>query len=330
MGKKTFSWLRKLSNVFPMFITHHRGGNISQITEARHRNALWAYTRFVAAFCCNSIPQPNKPPPVNPPEYGCFERICFSLIALLMQCEAKTVTSIFNDAWGENSGPPLSAFQRAFWIADEDHSGDEEDIQELMRLSITERHFVSFFVQSVLYVTLHLEAAASDTPLPLLAPSLPHIEFPSCYDEPFKLDTTSFPRPWLRNGLAGTPFARLSRTRGTSWAGYYTYTNVAARDAPMFLELFSREAPGGPTPGRTWFRGDGHDGVGTFFINGVCDMRTGTLTAMKAYEMHAFEWRGVITPFGMVGTWGGSGWSGGWWWIWPREWSPPTTQRDRA
>ncbi|KAH9955938.1 hypothetical protein BC827DRAFT_824697 [Russula dissimulans] len=86
-GEKTFSWLRKLSDVLPMFVTHLRGGNISRITEDRHYNALWAYTTFVDGVCffLSSICRQRRPP-VNPPEYGCFERICFSLIALLIQC----------------------------------------------------------------------------------------------------------------------------------------------------------------------------------------------------------------------------------------------------
>jgi len=247
------------------------------------------------------------------------------------------VTSIFHDAWGENSEPPLSAFQRAFWISDEEPSAEERDpspglFQELMHLSIPEQHFVGFFVQSVLCVTLHLEAAVldTDTPPPLLAPSLQHIESPSCYDEPFELGTTSFLRPWLRDGLAGTPFARLSTTKGTPWAGYYTAVDVATRDPPMFLELRSANSSQDAVPECMYFHGEGHDRAGTFTIDGACDTRAGTVSAIKDYEAHGWEWRGVITPFGMVGTWGRSGWSGGWWWIWPREWSPTTTQRDRA
>ncbi|KAH9955941.1 hypothetical protein BC827DRAFT_1234839 [Russula dissimulans] len=205
-------------------------------------------------------------------------------------------------------------------------------MQELVFQSIPERHFVGFFIQSVLCVTLHLEAAESDTgtPPPLLAPSLSHIEPSSCYDDPFELGRTTFQRPWLRDELAGTPLARLSTKRGTPWAGYYTVANMTGRDPPMFLELRSAKSPRGRMRGCKYFHGEGHDGVGTFTIEGICDTRSGTVNATKAYGAHSWQWRGVITPFGMVGAWGDLGWSGGWWWIWPREWSPATTQRDRA
>jgi hypothetical protein len=66
-GNKAAIWLKKLSQVLPLFITHHRthlgciydirlnhflllspgGGNISRITEAKYRNVLRAYTRFL-------------------------------------------------------------------------------------------------------------------------------------------------------------------------------------------------------------------------------------------------------------------------------------------
>ncbi|KAH9955937.1 hypothetical protein BC827DRAFT_824782 [Russula dissimulans] len=234
--------------------------------------------------------------------------------------------SIFYDVWGENRDPPLSAFQQAFWILDDGHFDGDEDaspalIEELVFLSIPERHFVAFFVQSMLCVKLHLEATQSDTEPPLLAPLLPHIEPSSCYDEPFELGTTSSLRPWLRDGLAGTPFAGLSTTRGTPWAGYYTTLDALRRDPPMFLELLSAEAPRNANPSHVYFRGEGHDGVGTFTIEGSCNTLLGMVDATKVYATHSWEWRGVITPFGMVGAWGESGWSCGWWWIWPRAWS---------
>ncbi len=104
----------------------------------------------------------------------------------------------------------------------------------------------------------------------------------------------------------------------------------------MFLELRSTPPPLGSDADAdavadsksdcVYFGGEGHDGVGIFTIMGVCDTQTGAVSAIKRYSSHWWEWRGMVTPFGMTGMWG-PGWSGGWWWIWPQEWSPTTTRR---
>jgi hypothetical protein len=141
-------------------------------------------------------------------------------------------------------------------------------------------------------------------------------------------------RPWLRDGLAGTPLAALSSTTGSAWAGYYTFFGFDGRDPPMYLQLRTGPPPPGLDSGpdsdpnhMSYFCGEGHDGVAPFTIAGWCDVCTGVVGAIKAYEMIQWEWHGVVTPFGMVGIWG-PGWGGGWWWIWPREWSPTTIRHD--
>jgi len=208
-----------------------------------------------------------------------------------------------------------------------------------------------FFFQTILLAALHLDSAEPEWPQPLLpAHSLPHFDPHSSsfyYSHPYHgngppvepgtvTTTLSAPlRPWLHDGLAGTPLAALSSTTGCSWAGYYTCRGRADRDPPMYIELRSMPAPDAANTesshDRVHFRGEGHDGAGTFVVTGTCDTRTGVVSAIKAYEMmYQWEWSGVLTPFGMAGIWGAGwgGWSGwgGWWWIWPREWSPATTR----
>lgn len=212
---------------------------------------------------------------------------------------------------------------------------------------ISERYSAVFFFQTILLARLHLDAER-EWPEPLLpAPSLPHFDPRSSsfyYSHPYHgngapvepeatTTTLSAPlRPWLYDGLAGTPFAALSSTTSRAWAGYYTCRRIGARDPPMYIELRSTPAPHAGTDtesahDRVHFRGEGYDRVGTFVIIGTCDTRTGVISAIKTYEMmHQWEWRGMLTPFGIAGMWG-AGWGGwgGWWWIWPREWSPATT-----
>ena len=98
----------------------------------------------------------------------------------------------------------------------------------------------------------------------------------------------------------------------------------------MYIELRSspQDVDADSESGRVNFIGEGHDSVGTFTVMGVCDAQTGAVSAIKRHSSHWWEWRGMVTPFGMTGMWGwGPGWSDGWWWIWPHEWRPTTTRR---
>ena len=221
---------------------------------------------------------------------------------------------------------------------------------------ISERYFTIFFFQTILSIALHLDAARPGTSQPLLlAPSFPHFDpSSSSYckyyssDEPFELGITTTPssgssssssyplRPWLRDRPAGTPLADLLSMTGRPWAGYYTYLDTDVRDPPMYLELCCCTPPARITDSdadseflEVYFHGEGRDGVGTFVVLGKCNVHTGVMSAIKGYTtmMNMWDWRGMVTPFGMAGMWG-PGRSGGWWWIWPQGWSPTTTQRN--
>jgi hypothetical protein len=116
--QKATVWLRKLSEVLPVVLTHHRaflgallchvrlsrkscfllvgGGNILQITEAKYRRVLLTYARVLSSICGVlkpmgmfvriSGPQSLKPR-LPTSEYAWLERICFCLVALLILCE---------------------------------------------------------------------------------------------------------------------------------------------------------------------------------------------------------------------------------------------------
>ena len=189
----------------------------------------------------------------------------------------------------------------------------------------------------------------SITSPPLSPPSIPYINpaVSFSYDELFEQQQATSPssvfllprRPWLQNRLAGTLLAELLFSAGSEgvdgvghrlWAGYYTIDDgETGPDPPMFLELHYIQDPlglppnAGPDPSDTIdFRGEGHDGVGTFTLRGSCDTRTGTVMARKSYATHGWSWQGMVTPFGMAGTWNDIFLTvGGWWWIWPLEWS---------
>ena len=257
--------------------------------------------------------------------------------------DAKTIVTIFTDNY-EHPIVSQESTSSAF-----DVKGIQQPATVFDTLTpehISKRYSAVFFFQTIHLAALHLGAAQLGVPQPPLpAPSLPHFDprSSSFYcSHPYHGDGSpagqgalSGPlRPWLHDGLAGTPLAALSSTTGCAWAGYYTYIGVGGMEPPMYIELRSTpardsEADTEVAHGHVHFRGEGHDGR-KFVIIGTCDTRTGVISAIKAYKTHQWEWRGMLTPFGMAGMWGHSwdtrSWGSGWWWIWPREWSPATTR----
>jgi hypothetical protein len=100
--EKTGTWLRKLSEVLPVFITYHSAAikvlrhelyksvtfapllgamDISQITDVKHYAARRACTEVVANLCCvMSSPGTSLPHRLALSDYGWFERVrllCF-------------------------------------------------------------------------------------------------------------------------------------------------------------------------------------------------------------------------------------------------------------
>ncbi|KAI0290263.1 hypothetical protein B0F90DRAFT_1787663 [Multifurca ochricompacta] len=314
-GQKTVIWLRKLSEVLPTFVTHHRANNIARITKPKHYDALRAYARVVTELSC-FVP-PTRPQTITlpvlliPSDFAWFERACFGLVALVMQCDATTLKSIFEESRTAMDSP-MMAFE-AFWRLENRAMALFSNRKDFTPHRISERYFVGSLIQTFMSTHQHFS---------LSAPSLPHFDGLSYYEVPFELGPTSSVRPWLQGGLAGTPLARLSSTTGRSWLGYYSVVGVTGRDPPMSIEMRSAKPPPDAEDDHIYFRGEGTDNVGPFSLRGSCDTKTGLVIATKAYvNSHQWEWRGMLTPFGIVGMWGAQ-WYGGWWWIWPREWSP--------
>ncbi|KAI0246801.1 hypothetical protein BJV78DRAFT_1364611 [Lactifluus subvellereus] len=332
--EKTGIWLRKLSEVLPKFVAHRSTRNVLQITETKYHDALRAYLKVAVDLGC-AVQFPGNFPSskVAPSEYGWFERACFSLIALLMQCNTSTVMTIFGMTRTALDSPmcPLGSFWRLKHHAMAWFTTSQPPRSEYFPLqNISGRYFACFLIQTTMYLELHLDAAAeTGVQLSLLAPSLPHIDPASLYNDLFEVGpATTSSQPWLRNGLAGTPLAGLSPTASRPWAGYYTSLRTTVREPPMFFELRSFDPTPDAEPNCVYFHGEGQDGVGPFTLQGLCDTRTGAVRAIKAYiGEHQWGWSGVITPFGMVGRWG-IGWGdSGWWWVWPREWSPAVADK---
>ncbi|KAH8655018.1 hypothetical protein BGZ60DRAFT_152105 [Tricladium varicosporioides] len=67
----------------------------------------------------------------------------------------------------------------------------------------------------------------------------------------------------------------------------------------------------------------GSDSVGTFKLEGHISSLDGAFGMEKRYDSGpTWEWKGRMTPFGIVGTWGALGDRYGYIWLWKRAWSP--------
>ena len=215
--------------------------------------------------------------------YPWFERACFCLAALLIQCElpvytahvrlrpdysgyiglgdTDSVTAIFTDnvVYPNTSFSPFTSLGPPdnihYYPKDFDPSTRPFAVVKAGQLRISDRFFSTFLIQTMISMTLHL-----DTSLPLRPPFLPFINPAASfsYDEPFELQKGTSPSlwplpppwPWLRNRLAGTPLAELlSSNDGCLWAGYYTVQGEeTGQDPPMVLVLYSVQGPNAPPP----------------------------------------------------------------------------------
>ena len=225
-------------------------------------------------------------------------------------------------------------YLQAFWVMETQSTAWFSTTQVLLSKDTTltpqrvkERCCASFVMQTRIY--LQLISQGTDSYLSLSAPSLYSMDPASRYSTPFELNSDALsPLPWLRNGLVGTPLAGLSSDAGRPWAGYYTYIGFTEFDPPMYFDLRSATPP--PTalvePHCVYFDGEGSDHVGGFSLRGSCHTLTGAVWASKTYHDMGPQWfwSGMLTPFGMVGVWDNDGvfTDRGWWWVWPREWSP--------
>ncbi|KAH9023696.1 hypothetical protein EDB85DRAFT_1990248, partial [Lactarius pseudohatsudake] len=321
---KTEDWSRRLSIVFPMLISHHRANNILRITEKKYCDAFRAHLLVVTESCHPPSQQSREIRDRSLSTFCWLERACFGLVALAIQSNADTIESVFGDAWIEDVSPDFVAEIFSRFQFDAMALFPSNDIVDISR-----RYSAGFLIQLKMRLDLHFRGKRGPRPLPLLPPSLPPIDPASQYDEPYELGSPAFVWPWLRDGLAGTPLTGLSSASGQKWVGYYIDEGMDA--PPMFFELYLAPPPAEDAgANKLYFRGDGADSVGLFTLEGSSDTRTGVVIARKTYVgAHWWDWRGVITPFGMVGVWGTETQNLGWWWVWPQEWSerspaPPT------
>ncbi|KAF2227034.1 hypothetical protein BDZ85DRAFT_257139 [Elsinoe ampelina] len=117
------------------------------------------------------------------------------------------------------------------------------------------------------------------------------------------------------------------------WTGYYDYSrgHGAGRIDPMMHGIqFSIDSELGAMSGpacRGLTAPSCSDAVGNFELTGAISTQTGTVKLRKHYRGRGhtdWDWTAVMTPFGILGSWGSDTW-GGWLWLWKKEWSDSTS-----
>jgi hypothetical protein len=152
---------------------------------------------------------------------------------------------------------------------------------------------------------------------------------PSSFDIPF-LSFMDLPLPFSSDAAKEFGLCHLrTMTRPEfledgEWAGYYCYSSPTPRvidfDAPMLgIRFVTRRSNVNSTT--LGLSAAGVDSIGGFSLHGEIDVESGVATMRKQYVTGtAWDWHCVMTPFGIVGSWGRQRF-GGWFWLWKANWA---------
>lgn len=212
----------------------------------------------------------------------------------------------------------------------DDLSQDSPDLDLVSKRSQIALASVAYFQALLLHavpvsssLTLRYPVPIHTAEWPIIDPT-PWLDWATARDD----DARNLKHPWYSSHHPRGRQYEMQRIlthlthENTPWAGYYVYESLMGGvDPPMYFELHVSQwgADGRPNADVVWFEGSGGDGIGLFTLKGGVHSRTGLVKARKAYATYGFNWKGVVTPFGMIGNWGGP--HGGVWWVWPRGWS---------
>ena len=108
------------------------------------------------------------------------------------------------------------------------------------------------------------------------------------------------------------------------WTGYYAMSygldGSVKFDPPMHSIRFVATA-NSDSPTTLNLHGVGKDGIGDFDLDGKLVPETGQVLLKKRYWVSiTWDWACMMTPMGIVGTWGRSNY-GGWVWLWKTGWT---------
>ncbi|PMD12868.1 hypothetical protein NA56DRAFT_652142 [Hyaloscypha hepaticicola] len=151
------------------------------------------------------------------------------------------------------------------------------------------------------------------------------IQPPAPYKIPFP-SLLDIPMPFSSEGFLGTSHLRVMTSvpflESGEWVGYYSYSlnlthpDRVQIDPPMTGIHFASN----PELGVGGLQASGVDSVGNFALSGNFHAN-GVVQMRKTYAQGFFwDWSASMTPFGIVGYWGGRGRYQGLFWLWKKEW----------
>ncbi|KZV60534.1 hypothetical protein PENSPDRAFT_340371 [Peniophora sp. CONT] len=328
-GEHVWSWLTGFVKPFSQVLAHNDSNvsrNLDKVISLAGDGQVWqVILRVLLGLVHNRVLSqrlvilpsdfyPDLSPDLGAVLYNAFqlERFASTYAHFILSCDLADLERIFG-AYRENIWAAYTArhqanntahltHERFFgpWIPTAHEGAYAHTVTETRRFSS------SFLCVATFFLDLHLSPLTGDS---LSAPRLP---------------STKDVRHWMsllpRHGLEGTPLAELPNDGGRRpWGGYYGFyarglNGMTHRDPPMILEL----AVAVVQEDMIHLFGEGQDNVGSFTLSVRVARRTGLFDGIKSYTQNQirWDWRGCVTPFGLVGRW-----EGGPVWIWPRDWS---------
>ncbi|VDB84521.1 unnamed protein product [Peniophora sp. CBMAI 1063] len=330
-GDGVWTWMTGFVRPFSHVLSHNNSrtsGNLDKLISLAENGNVWKVVlRTLLGLVHNRVltqrlvilpPDfyPDLTPDLGAVLYHAFdlERFASAFAHFTLSCDQADLERIFG-AFREDIWPAYTArhwanntarltHERFFgsWIATAHDGNYPQTVTETRRFSSSFLCIVAF------YLDLRLSPSQDDS---LSPPRLPR-------GQGARIWTDLLPR----HSLEGTPLHHLPNDGGRrAWGGYYGYYARSIgryRDPPMILDLAVAVAQ----EDMIHLFGEGQDNVGSFTLSVRVARRTGLFDGIKSYthDQLRWDWRGCVTPFGLVGRWGDRH-QGGPVWIWPREWS---------
>ncbi|THU86567.1 hypothetical protein K435DRAFT_363661 [Dendrothele bispora CBS 962.96] len=330
-GSMTLRWLENLACVLPAVVHHHTSRNVPRVTEVKYWPVWDLLLQSLNALCSEAIvPKAEQGRDRNRELIGALEGLALSIGSVFHGMGRQQLRDLLGERYLKQN---LLKLIQDNTIRGLFHHFDEVTPHRLlMRHRLSSVLLASSNLRLMLLAEYYRDAGIQVTNVSTLPPSPPGPG--PCVISYDWTENITPGYPQFGENFAYDKFAPLDFLvqEETSWIGYYSKPlRVGPRRItfdPMMTMNLKRAASSSDTT--VVFEGSGVDGIDSFTLQGTIDLQQGAVEARKSYANagHSWKWMGFGTPFGLIGRWGQPGW-GGWWWIWPAEWSPkPNNARN--
>lgn len=181
----------------------------------------------------------------------------------------------------------------------------------------------SVILRNYLEALRHRSLCRGDDFFPMIAPTSNSIPFSSMMDLPLPFSPTA------TIDLPSCHMAKMTTAEfieDGEWAGYYCTTSQLHSyqyfQTPLYGVRFVATGEG-DSASTLNLQGTGNDGTGVFDLDGTFFQETGQIVLTKEY-VGGQVWTlvGIMTPMGIVGSWGSSDYGGWLWYVFPQPTIP--------